>query len=912
MRKTASTVSTALLATTALTNAASAQDADQTDFSVTDEIIVRGVNIPDEKRATSEISSVLTPERLERQGDSDIAEALRRVTGLSLSEGRFIVVRGLNERYSNLTLNGSPLPSPEPLRRVAPLDLFPVSVVDTALVQKTFSPEYSGEFGGGLIELRSKALPDEGFFEVSVSGEIDTATTASDGLTYDGGGRDWTGFDDGTRDIPQPLQDATLSNIGVAVRADTGVFDEATVREIGASFVNSELRVIQEQSTPVNHGVTFSGGQRFDLDSGPSLGFVANLGYSRDWLTKEGQQGNASLGPNGTAIQGSQIFDFTSTTETILLNGLLSGGVEWDNHEVGVTGLILRKTQKEARERVGTESLTFGGFDPIVISNLEWFENQVWTTQAYSEHVFPALNDLSISLRGSYSEAFRDAPYETEYLYVQDQNVIETQTLRSAIGLGSGASSAGFDTRFSRVDDQSFGGGIDIELPLVIADRDITLKAGYSYLDNERDYALLSYGFRNETGLPDTDPLFFQRLDFLLSDQNIGETGGFEFVQFPDEFQPSAYRGELQVHGAYFGIDAQLTDFIRAAVGVRYETGEQLVDNFNIAGISELVPNTGAERCEGSDILAESCIDEDYFLPAVTLTWNPLDNVQVRGGFSQTITRPQFQELGAAFFTDTDRDIQIFGNPFLENTEANNFDARIEYYFGRDQFITLGGFYKDLTNPIEESLVASGDNVNVTYINAPSAEIYGLEFEYEQRFEAASIFDFDFLDTKDLVVSANYTWSQSDVSADGTVIAPNNSNVLSPDERPGESFFVDGRSLQGQSDHIANVQIGYEDFEARSRAFILLNWSSERIRQVGLITGGSQVPDTVERLPVTVDFVYSRSFEKWGGDWDMQAKVGNILNDRYEATVDGAEATSVPIDVYDLGTTVSLSLKRRF
>ena len=666
----------------------------------------------------------------------------------------------------------------------------------------------------------------------------------------------------------------------------------------------------------MNYGVNISGGERFDLDGGATVGFVASGGYSRDWQTKEGRQGNASVGPNGTAEQGSQIFDFFSTTETVSLNGLLSTGIEWDNHEFGLTGLILRKTQKEARERVGTESLSLGGFDPIVLSNLEWFENQVWTGQANSEHVFPALNDLTVSLRGSYSEAFRDAPYETAYTYVQDQNILDGPdvfaTLRSAIGLNSAALQNAFQTRFSRVDDQNVAAGIDLELPLILFDRDITFKAGYAYTDNERDYSLRTFGFRNETGLPDTDPLFFQRIDFLLADQNIGEAGGFEIAEFPDNFQPQGYRADLQVHGAYFGIDAQLTDFIRAAAGVRYESGEQIVDNVNVAGDSGPLPNTGAERCEAISATAESCIDEDYFLPAVTLTWNPIDDVQVRAGFSQTITRPQFQELGAAFFTDTDRDLQIFGNPFLENTETNNFDIRAEYYFGRDQFVTIGGFYKDITNPIEESLIASGDNVNSTYINAPSAELYGIEFEYEQRFEGARLLDWAMFDTKDIVLGANYTWSQSEVNADGTVIAPSASNVLSPDVRLAESFFVDGRALQGQSDHIVNFQLGYEDFEAQSRAFFLVNWSSERIRQVGLITGQDAVPDTVERLPVTVDFVYSRSFEKWGGEWDLSARIGNILNDRYEATSDGAENTSVPIDVYDLGTTFSIGLKRSF
>ncbi len=875
--------------------------AQQFDYSISDEIVVRGVNIPDEKRATSEIANLLTPEKLERAGDSDIAEALRRVTGLSLSQGKFIVVRGLNERYSNLTLNGSPLPSPEPLRRVAPLDLFPTSVVGTALVQKTFSPEYSGEFGGGLIELRSKSLPDEGFFDIGLSVGLNTVTTARDGLTYDGGDWDWTGFDDGTRDAPRPLAQALSDFPGVAIRAESGV-PEATLRTIGASLVNSELRVIQEVSTPVNYGFNLAGGERFDLDNGMSIGFVANAGYGRDFKNKEGRQGDAAIGPNGEAVVRNEEYAFESLTESITSNALIGAGIEFnDNHSLELLGMALRKTTKEARERLGTEELSLGGFDEILISNLEWFENQVWTAQANSEHIFPSLSDLSINLRAAYSEAYRDAPYETSFTYVREDSSIP---FRSAIGLGSGASASGFDTRFSRVDDTSFSFGGDALLPLALGSVDVDIKAGGAYKDTERDYVLRQFGFRNDTGLPDNDPLFGQRIDFLLADQNIGEVGAFEFIQVPDLLQPGAYNGQLEVIAGYAGAELQLGPYIRAAVGVRYETSEQIVDNFAIAGFSP-IPNAGPE----------TVINEDKFLPAVTVTWNPIDDIQVRGAFSQTLTRPQFQELGAAIFTDTDRDIQVFGNPFLVNTETNNYDARIEYYFGRQQYVTLGGFYKEMTNPIEESLLQTGDDILTTYINAPSAELYGVEAEYEQRFILSDWFKDGWLgafsETKDLIISANYTWSTSSVGTNGQVTTPIFAGTtVMANTGAASNFFVDGRSLQGQSDHLVNFQIGYEDVEAESRATILLNWSSERIRQVGLIQGAN-VPNVVERLPVTLDFVYGRTIYFGESGYELQAKVSNILNDRYEATADGASATSVPIDVYDLGVTFSLGLKKK-
>ena len=903
MQRLTSTIMCALLIGTALsaTTPLLAQDVTFDPSSIADEIIVRGSRIPDEKRATSEISNLLTPEKLERAGDSDIAEALRRVTGLSLSQGKFIVVRGLNERYSNLTLNGSPMPSPEPLRRVAPLDLFPTSIVGSALVQKTFSPQYSGEFGGGLIELRSKSLPDEGFLEFGLSTSINTETTGKDGLTFGGGDWDWAGFDDGTRDLPGVLQQTIADNPGLAIRAESGI-SESTLREIGASLINSPLRVVQESSTPVNQGFNIAGGDRYDFDSGMSMGFVVNAGYSRDFQHKEGRQGDAAVGIGGAVEVRNEQYDFESLTEAVTSNALIGAGIEFsDNHTLDILAMALRKTTKEARERRGTEQLSFGGFDEIFISNLEFFENQVWTTQVNSEHIFPGLSDLSLNLRATYSQAYRDAPYETSFTYVRED---QTQRFRSAIGLGAGSSASGFDVRFSEVDDTSLSFGGDFVLPLALAGVDIDFKAGGAYSETERDYALRQFGFRNDTGLPDTDPLFTQRIDFLLADRNIGEAGAFEFIQVPDILQPGAYNGQLEVLAGYAGADFQMGPYIRAAVGVRYETSDQIVDNFAIAGFSP-VPNAGPE----------TTINEDRFLPAVTVTWNPFDNVQLRGAYSQTLTRPQFQELGAAIFTDTDRDIQVFGNPFLVNTRTTNYDARIEYYFGRGQFITFGGFYKDITNPIEESLLQTGDDILTTYINAPSAELYGFEAEYEQRLTMADMFDEGWLggfsETKDLIIAANYTFSQSSVGANGDVTVPVFAGTtVSPNTGAASNFFVEGRSLQGQSDYLVNFQIGYEDYEAESRATILLNWSSERIRQVGLIQG-TVVPNVVERLPITVDFVYGRAVNLGGVGFELQAKISNILSDDYEATADGNDGTFVPIDTYKLGTTLSIGLKKK-
>ncbi len=170
-----------------------------------DEIVVTGQYIPDEKRVTSEISELLDTDALSAFGDSNIAVSLQRVPGLSLSQGSFVIVRGLNERYSQALLNGAQLPSPEPLTRVVPLDIFPNSVLAGVLVQKTYSPQYGADFGGGVLALRTLAIPEERFFEAGVSLSFNTASVFEDGLTFEGEGADWLGVDFGDRDLPDGI-----------------------------------------------------------------------------------------------------------------------------------------------------------------------------------------------------------------------------------------------------------------------------------------------------------------------------------------------------------------------------------------------------------------------------------------------------------------------------------------------------------------------------------------------------------------------------------------------------------------------------------------------------------------------------------------------------------------------------------
>jgi len=320
--------------------AAVAQDAEApaVDTSIiADQIVVRGSNIPDPQRATSQVATFLDKEDLARTGDANAALALTRLSGLSVVGGRFAFVRGLGDRYSAARLNGSPLPSPEPLRRTVPLDLFPSNVLEGAAVQKTYSPNYPAEFGGGIIDLETVRDPGEAYFNVKLGVGLNTVTTASEGIFVNGGDLDFLGYDDGLRDLPAPLNNIIDTNTRLNDLSDE------EVEFIGESLVNSPLSVIQSGSLGPNYQASFDAGGTVDLWDDATLGLIFVGAYKQDWTTE-----NSTRQIVSSDIIGSDL-ETTETSLDVPVNSLGSAALECGDNLFQGTLLYIHSTTKQAQ-----------------------------------------------------------------------------------------------------------------------------------------------------------------------------------------------------------------------------------------------------------------------------------------------------------------------------------------------------------------------------------------------------------------------------------------------------------------------------------------------------------------------------------------------------------------------------------
>ena len=861
----------------AVSTGASAQDAEAASQpeAVTDEIVVRGVLIPNEKRSTAEITSVVGTEDFARAGDSDLASALSRVTGLSIADGRFPIVRGLNERYQSATLNGVPLPSPEPLRRAAPLDLFPTAILDELVVAKTFSPSYSGEFGGGLISLRTAAVPDEDFLTLSLGFTLDTETTLRTGLFYDGSDTDVLGYDDGLRDLPGAAEAAALAG---------GVLDPAQQAALDTSFEQFDTLLLTRDEAPANGGASVAFAKVFRDDGDVRVGTLFYGGYDNAWQTRDGVRDRPERFSAGRIVQDPSDpdvrFDFFETRQTIDVNALNTTGIEWGarDHEVALTSYLLRSTLKRAQISTGSDFDVEGG-DPLRFERSDFIERQVWQSQLNGRHLFPGLSDLEASWRVAYGEAQRDAPYERQ-----------TGFSDRGEGFRFSNNQPDFNTvNFSFLDDENLYGGLDLVLPLDVAGRAVELSGGIAYADRSRENLRRDFSLR----LGDVpEALAFSRAD-LIFDEAVLASNILDYQVVAGRLFPDATEASLETLGAYAAFDVEAGEYFRFSGGVRYEDSSQ-----------ESSVSLSSDPASGQT----QTLDDDFFLPALTVTWIPTGDVQLRAGYSKTITRPQFRELAPTGFIDPDLDVSLEGNPFLVNTEIDSFDVRAEWYLGTREFVTIGAFYKDFEAPIEQFLLGT-DATRASFLNAPGAEVWGGEAEFEKAFELTD----GFLGGKDLVVGANYTYAQSEVSADGEVVLSTGGLTPQPLVQDASGRITEGRPLQGQSDHLVNLRVGIEDPDTDGKVTLLLNYASERVLFAeSPVSNGNVRPAVLEQPPVSLDLVVSQDVTLLGAEYGLGLKVENLLADDYEATQTGAGGTTTPFQTYDRGRLISLSVSRTF
>jgi outer membrane receptor protein involved in Fe transport len=793
------------------------------------------------------------------------------VTGLSIVGSGFVYVRGLGDRYSLALLNGSPLPSPEPLRRVVPLDIFPTNIVSSSLVQKSYSANFPGEFGGGVVNLTTTSVPKEPFFSISTSISGDTETTGQLGYSYFGAKSDWTGFDNGSRNTPPALQDFFSSGKTI---------DDASVDQqaILGQLVRFSRATLQKQGNlPANFSVSLSGGKAFDIADDITLGVIATAGFSNRWSNRDSRQQVSS------SLDLSQIesdFNRVITDNRVVANALFGLGLEAGEHKFRFTNLYIRDTVKQGRLASGTEVQT--GFSRIN-QDTAWFERQLMESQFVGEWRF---DKFTLDVRGTYANSQREAPYETSFGYVKTNRANDPFGNVYVNRLNNGQSGSA-SVAFSDLNEDLWFTSTDLGYAFT---NNIRVSAGYAFnstvrTSSRREFLIIAPSdFNLSTTSAGVATL---RPDLLLSPDivNFYNIGLVESTQ-----GDPAFRASLRTHAGYAKAIIEVIDGLSLDAGVRYEKATQRVVPLQLFNTPT---NSGAS----------TVLKNREWLPAATVTWKFAPKMQLRFNASRTLARPQFRELMFQQYYDPESDRLYRGNPLLKDGRLTNGEARFEWYYDREQSISLAGFYKKIDDPIEAYVSFTGNSQETSYANAPRATLYGMELDATKYFDLSSLGSG--FESRRLVLIGNYTYTRSKISVSAGDTVPVFLGRVS--EQPATNFFTDGSRLTGQSDHIANVQVGIEDTDKLSQQTLLLSYASTRV----VSRGAAGQPDILEKPGFKLDLVMRETLSLLGKDFDLKFEARNLTGTSRQEFQKSA-TNRIEINSYDVGRSFSLGVSVKF
>jgi outer membrane receptor for ferrienterochelin and colicin len=861
-----------------------------------------------ERQKATAVSDAISSEEISRSGSGDVAEAMTKVTGASVVDGKFVYVRGMGERYSNAQLNGSALPSPDPDKKAVPMDLIPADLLDNIVVSKTFTPDKPGNFAGGSVNIGTKSFPDKRTLVFSTSTGYNSEVNLEDGaLTHNGSSTDWLGYDDGYRDLPDFLRDTPVGFVGPSLTFNVPVA-EGPVRDSMLRVVdlagrtpealNKELAPVTHRP-PINQSHSIRYGDLFQVFDRP-LGVQASLTYGRKYSSyNEGYYGKYWLGGEGedTLRVDAELVDQKSAEEVSW--GLLASTNYrlHPNHKLGVAYIRNQQGTTTSRYLDGPIPEHTPEGEPYELRAFALNYKEVWlqTLQFSGEHLF---GKTRFDWKASTSKTGRDEP-DTRYFQDQMQFILEDSTgqvmdttfsiLRQAFPV---------PRRYWReLDETSDELSFNIEAPISKAAK---LKLGGFTQSAEREYSEYKFQYQAVLGqyIKFEGDINAYAQDFgldtilYLTNRN-GDTVLEQYV-FANTItnvseDRSQYNGDQSIAAWYGMLELPLYGMPNAPV-----LGS-LFDHTTIIGGARFETTDMFARTE-DDGYAPGIIREDDWLPSVNVVVSLTDNMNFRAAYTKTLARPTLREISPHPSEDFGVGYFRIGNSELDRTLISNYDLRWEWFVRPGEVIALSAFYKDIENPIEWSFI--GSNNSIIPRNTGYAKVRGLEFEFRRRLDHSGL---GFL--KHIQVGGNVSLVLSEVAVDTAEV-----QIIRAEYDPG---FDGTRPLQGQSPYLINVDVGYQNYEAGTSVSLFYNIFGERLA----FNSEQGTPDVYEQPRHQLDLLASQRLFGRGGP-RIKFSVKNLLDEDSKFTYDqdavdkltGGSGREYVFSRYEIGRTISLGL----
>ncbi len=750
------------------------------------------------QKNTNTVASVISAEAIRRSPDKNTGEVLKRTPGASIQDGKFLIVRGLAERYNLAMINGVQLGSTEPDRKAFSFDLIPSNMIDNIVINKAFVPELPGEWAGGLIQVNTRDIPSKNFFNIQVGTGFNSQTIGNDYYEYKGGKTDYLGIDDGTRSLP-----ASYTN-----KSQFDALNSQQKTAIGREFQNIWGVNKANGINRFNGQIQMSGGFTAKTKGSSKLGGIFGLTYNRSAKYQKGTNAGFNFIGNGTFTPDFNFVDDRYSNE-VLWGALGNIAYQFDNNnKISAKTLFNINSTDYTTLRTGLENNYNASLDSARGYELGFKQNTFWNSQITGEHnVVP--NKLKVKWNGSFTLLDGYIPDQRRLYYLKNNAVATNPYVAVLSNVLSQKSGNRF---YQSLSDYIYSGGIDLAYTFDALGAKQTLKGGYLLQVKDRLFDAKPFSIY----LPrDNAAIRLQGPETIFAASNFGD-GSVTSTQLAfDAIKGNLYRyiGNSILNAAYLQMDNQFGSKLRVIWGVRMENYDQLVGSVK----------TSDPRHNYSEVRD--------FLPGLNATLKLNNLTNLRFSASQTVVRPEFRELATFQFYDFELNAAVQGLPTIQRTKITNLDLRYELYPGAGQVFTAGVFYKHFDKPIEMIYnFGQGGSSVFNYANPESADAYGVEVEFRKRLDFSAAL-------------SNFTFQ-----ANGSYIY----------SRVKDSKLLLDRPLQGQSPYLLNVSLMYDLEKSGLTATLLYNQIGRRVTFVGSL----DQPDIYESSRPVVDFQLTKKLAK--------------------------------------------------
>lgn len=839
---------------------------------------------------------------MSRAGASDAAAALTLVSGATVQDGKFAVIRGLPDRYVSNQMNGVILPSADEDKRAVELDQFPAAVIESIQVSKTFTPDQQGDASGGAVNLQLKGIPTESFFEVKTQGGYSSQINNQD---------DFLSFNDG------PLRQQK-NHLGENWKGQVGV---------------------SEKDAPAyDNKWSVAGGTRVELENEITIGGFATLYYEKDssyigdgidnswWvvnpgdkLTPQTSQGSPSDGDFKTSL-----FDVKQSSETEQWGGLVNFGIESERHKLGVTYLQTKVEENVATlaEDTNGKDYYFPGYDPndptgpgntpdtvssapyLRTQTLEYSKRTTSTLQFRGEHIL----DMGGYTVGplEFTDPVLDWSYATSTAKLDQPDKRQFGSLWQAPSFNPGfppffppftspatyfpyKPAANFNLGnlqriFKTIKEDSDQYAIDLKLPFLYEEREGYVKVGVFSDHVERHFNQDTYS--------------------NFGDAGASYQGGWDdywSTVFPSEDHPISgsdfdvdYDGELNVDAWYGMMDFPISENVDLLGGVRFESTDISITNHPEENATWFPPDaTSPVKLGPGD--ADVSYDQDDVLPAVGIEYRPTEEVTLRASYSQTVARQTFKELSPILQQEFLGGPIFIGNPDLQMASLQNFDLRADYRPQPSTLFSVSLFHKDIDDPIEyvQRVV---DFTYTTPVNYPEGEMNGIELEARQGLGAY------WEDLEGLAVGANATFINSEVQ-----LSKKDRNSF---QDPAIDVNIKSRDMTGAPEYLYNLNATYDLRQYGTQMGLFYTIKGDTLVAGAGQANGNFVPDLYEKEFGTLNASISQELSERS---KLTFKVKNITNPSIKTAYQGKGVDGEKTHTsYKRGREYTLGLTVRF